>query len=183
MKLKSLIATAVLAASSISSFAATTAITLTNTATNVYAADFSAFAGTNTYTVDFSALTGLTNFSGIVTANTRGFIGYNVTNVTFDGLSFNPTVNTSSANASRTNDLWELDLSNVTSTSHTMVITGTANGGSTAGFSGSLEITNTPLTPLVQVTAVPEPESYAMLLAGLGLMGAIARRRNKSKAG
>ena len=30
-------------------------------------------------------------------------------------------------------------------------------------------------------TAVPEPESYAMMLAGLGLMGAIARRR-KSKA-
>ena len=27
------------------------------------------------------------------------------------------------------------------------------------------------------VTAVPEPESYAMLLAGLGVMGAIARRR------
>ena len=34
----------------------------------------------------------------------------------------------------------------------------------------------------VSVTAaVPEPESYAMMLAGLGLMGAIARRR-KSKA-
>lgn len=31
------------------------------------------------------------------------------------------------------------------------------------------------------VTAVPEPESYAMLLAGLGLMGAIARRRNQKK--
>ena len=30
------------------------------------------------------------------------------------------------------------------------------------------------------VTAVPEPESYAMLLAGLGVMGAIARRRNKA---
>lgn len=31
----------------------------------------------------------------------------------------------------------------------------------------------------VSVTAVPEPESYAMLLAGLGVMGAVARRRAK----
>lgn len=29
-------------------------------------------------------------------------------------------------------------------------------------------------------TPVPEPESYGMLLAGLGLMGAFARRKNKS---
>ncbi|MDT7521878.1 FxDxF family PEP-CTERM protein [Rhodoferax sp. TBRC 17198] len=32
----------------------------------------------------------------------------------------------------------------------------------------------------VSVTAVPEPETYAMLLAGLGLMGAIVRRRRAS---
>ena len=35
---------------------------------------------------------------------------------------------------------------------------------------------------IAAVTAVPEPESFAMLLAGLGLMGAIARRRNKKSA-
>lgn len=29
------------------------------------------------------------------------------------------------------------------------------------------------------VTAVPEPETYAMMLAGLGMVGAIARRRRK----
>jgi hypothetical protein len=34
---------------------------------------------------------------------------------------------------------------------------------------------------LVSVTAVPEVETYAMMLAGLGLMGTIARRRNKAK--
>ncbi|MBT9519897.1 MAG: PEP-CTERM sorting domain-containing protein, partial [Dechloromonas sp.] len=27
---------------------------------------------------------------------------------------------------------------------------------------------------------VPEPESYAMLLAGLGLMGVVARRRSQA---
>ena len=31
----------------------------------------------------------------------------------------------------------------------------------------------------LQVAVVPEPETYAMLLAGLGFIGAIARRRNK----
>jgi hypothetical protein len=33
-----------------------------------------------------------------------------------------------------------------------------------------------------QVTAVPEPETFAMLLAGLGVMGAIARRRKAAAA-
>ena len=30
------------------------------------------------------------------------------------------------------------------------------------------------------VSSVPEPETYAMMLVGLGLMGAIVRRRKKS---
>lgn len=33
-----------------------------------------------------------------------------------------------------------------------------------------------------RVNAVPEPETYAMLLAGLGLMGAVARRRKAKHA-
>jgi hypothetical protein len=41
---------------------------------------------------------------------------------------------------------------------------------------------NTSTFTLSQVPTIPEPETYAMLLAGLGLMGAIARRRNKSNA-
>jgi hypothetical protein len=41
---------------------------------------------------------------------------------------------------------------------------------------------NTTTFTLTQVPTIPEPETYAMLLAGLGLMGAIVRRRNKSNA-
>lgn len=33
----------------------------------------------------------------------------------------------------------------------------------------------------VEITAVPEPETYAMLMAGLGLLGAVARRRKISQ--
>ena len=35
---------------------------------------------------------------------------------------------------------------------------------------------------VVDVTAVPEPESYAMMLAGLGLMGLVGRRRKQKAA-
>lgn len=35
---------------------------------------------------------------------------------------------------------------------------------------------------VASVTPVPEPESYAMLLAGLGLMGAVVRRRKTASA-
>jgi probable HAF family extracellular repeat protein len=34
---------------------------------------------------------------------------------------------------------------------------------------------------LLSVTAVPEPETYAMMLAGLGLMGFVARRRKNTQ--
>jgi len=40
-------------------------------------------------------------------------------------------------------------------------------------------IRNVQLGSLQSLSAVPEPEAYAMLLAGLGMIGAVARRRRK----
>ena len=53
-------------------------------------------------------------------------------------------------------------------------ITGLATGTSGGIYTGAISAS--------AVTPVPEPESYAMLLAGLGVMGAIAMRRNRSKS-
>ena len=55
------------------------------------------------------------------------------------------------------------------------VVTNVAqNGGNPTGLRVEFTASN--------VTPVPEPETYAMLLAGLGLMGVISRRRAKRNA-
>ena len=51
---------------------------------------------------------------------------------------------------------------------HISTITGVTDGGNGGIYSGA-------------IAAVPEPETYAMLLAGLGLMGAVVRRRSNRK--
>lgn len=58
---------------------------------------------------------------------------------------------------------------------HTLTFLGT---NPTNAYDTSAFIDNVSMS----VTAVPEPETYAMLLAGLGLMGVVARRRKSKQA-
>ncbi|MDN3543434.1 FxDxF family PEP-CTERM protein [Kinneretia asaccharophila] len=51
-------------------------------------------------------------------------------------------------------------------------VTGTGITGASASYGGN--IVATPIT-----TPIPEPETYAMLLAGLGVVGFVARRRKQ----
>lgn len=57
---------------------------------------------------------------------------------------------------------------------YTLVIGGSSIG--TAAYTGIIALTEIPRT----LPPVPEPETYAMLLAGLGMLGFIARRRQKN---
>ncbi len=59
--------------------------------------------------------------------------------------------------------------------SYGLQVAGFAAGAVGGLYNGAISISS--------VSAVPEPETYAMLLAGLGLVGAVARRRNKKEVG
>ena len=67
---------------------------------------------------------------------------------------------------------WSLDVANLTAKQYYLQVTGKTTDGLSGNYSGNINL----------IASVPEPESYAMLLAGLGLMGTIARRRSKAKA-
>ena len=67
-------------------------------------------------------------------------------------------------------------------TKRTFTIDGTTTSPFTLTVNGMTNFAGAGYHGTITVTAVPEPETYAMLLAGLGLMGGIARRRNNKAA-
>jgi len=66
-------------------------------------------------------------------------------------------------------DIWQLSSATLGAGDYYLAVSGSAVSKSAGSY--SLGVT---------VTPVPEPETYAMLLGGLGLMGVVARRRKQS---
>ncbi|WP_217431325.1 FxDxF family PEP-CTERM protein [Duganella vulcania] len=160
-----ILAAALLVSSAVAS--ANTAIVLTPSATitNSYSGTFAGYASTNVFDLDLTHFSSASNFVGQVSANFTGGAGYDVTGVSLDGTSFIPLLNLTIGNNGA--DYWQLLLPTLSNTIHHITVTGTPLVN-TQGFVGSLSL---------NVTPVPEPETYAMLIAGLGLVGFMARRR------
>ena len=162
----------VLVGLAVSSGAMATSIVLTENTPGNFSGSFGAYAATNTFELDLSSLpSGLTELTALLTANFTGS-GYDVTGAKFDGVSFTPVVNVNMGGLIGV-DYWTFQLPSVSHAMHTIVVNGAAIGGSTVGFTGSISVTNTPIAP----PPVPEPQTYAMMLAGLGALSFLARRR------
>jgi hypothetical protein len=82
----------------------------------------------------------------------------------------------SNVSYSLTNDYYH---SSPESQSGTLVFGVFANGSGNGSLSLNFDVGKNPY--YCCTSPIPEPESYAMLLAGLGLMGAVARRRVKAE--
>ena len=174
MKLKSLIAAAVLSAASIGSASATAyVVNLVNTAGNLWTGGFNAVPSslggfTDTFTFTPNATFGstaqafLANLS--VTGNDASSI--NFTSANLNGISLTgfggPTVfgYAQGEVLAQTSLLFNGPL--------VLTVKGSSNGGS---YGGTFNLNLAP---------VPEPETYGMLLAGLGILGFLARRRKQS---
>jgi hypothetical protein len=81
------------------------------------------------------------------------------------------TVYTGVSTTSGTTDTWSLVANDLTSGTYALTVTGTVVGNAGGTYAGDLAI---------NVSPVPEPATYGMLMAGLGLMGFVARRKNKA---
>jgi hypothetical protein len=170
-----------------------------------------ASVGANATTTDLGMVSNskATTFSGVVLGNTNTSIndiftftleqpnassGYSVVNVplTFGGGSYNSVLSTISLvsegadgkigggddvvlkstvlpSAGNTSDHLSLTWNSPLTGPAYINVTGVTDGSLGGVYSGAI------------AAAVPEPETYAMLLAGLGLMGALVRRRSMRK--
>lgn len=63
-------------------------------------------------------------------------------------------------------DLWQLSAAALATGNYYLQVSGTVVGNTGGAFAGS-----------VALNPVPEPETYGMMLAGLGVLGFLARRR------
>jgi hypothetical protein len=66
-------------------------------------------------------------------------------------------------------DVWTLSSDNLTAGNYYVLVSGNLVSETSASFGGAVMLS--PMAP------VPEPETYGMMLAGLGVLGFLARRR------
>jgi len=154
-------------------------LTGTINATN-FSSNFSESLASLTSPVTFDQF-GANNYPGVTTAIGSGASQFNATITSFNANYF-PSFSASSLtlsffNTSQVTPFLQVDPSARFSSNGTANGDVVANRGAINGVSGPDFQFQADANTSFQVTTVPEPETYALLLGGLGLVGFVARRR------
>jgi len=176
MNIKSLLAATVIAATG-SAMAATTDVTLKADAAgvNLTAGISKSFskAGFFEDIYTFSSFSGMAFVNGTISSlATRQTGDIDFQSVVLNGVSFDLTKKAAGSNPDGDEFARLVDAS--FGPQLTLVVKGYAGGSLAAGAAIAATYSGT-----VNITPVPEPQSYALLLAGLAAVGFVARRRAK----
>lgn len=131
-----------------------------------------AFTDANSSHVYTFSITKNQDFSGTLSDNSLDESDFVFSSVVLKGagLNYNFTFSTNGSH-----DFETLDEVPLYTGDYVLTVNGTITAPATSGiFTGDLSLASFNTFP---VPAVPEPETYAMLLAGLALMGFMSRRR------
>jgi hypothetical protein len=126
------------------------------------------FADRFTFSVDSTKGTSLDAIISSIshTADT----GLDITGLALYGNN-NTLVSTGTMMKSGSMDVWTLSSSNLTAGNYYIQVSGNMVSTTAASFGGA-----------VMLAPVPEPETYGMMLGGLGVLGFLARRRKAKQA-
>jgi hypothetical protein len=123
------------------------------------------------------AVTGTTgmNLDAIISSvSSSATTGLDITGLALYG-SNNMLVSTGSMMQSGSIDVWTLSTSNLMAGNYYLQVSGNMVSAGAASFGGAVSMSS-------MAAPVPEPETYGMMLGGLGLLGFMARRRKAKQA-
>jgi hypothetical protein len=109
------------------------------------------------------------NLDSIISSISRdAATGLDITGLALYGAATNNLISTGTMMRNGAIDVWTLSSNNLAAGNYYIKVSGNLVGNTGASFGGA-----------VMLAPVPEPETYGMMLGGLGVLGFLARRRRK----